>query len=467
MWFLDETKKAEVLIFFALFVLSSLSPKDTLEKLEKIVGNKGILTSQVDLTAYSFDGTTNWQSMPEAVVFPTTSDQISAIMKLANNNVIPVTVRGAGTNLSGGSIIIDLDAANFTVTAEVGVVLNDLNRELAKHNLFFPPDPQSFLAATIGGCVAENSGGPYAVKYGVFKHYVLGMTVVLPTGPIVDLGGRTVKNVTGYDLPQLLCGSEGTLAVITRVTLRLIPLPAARQTVMAVFDQVVTAGRAVHQILIKGVVPAKIELMDNWLIRRIEEVTPLGLPKSAEALLLFELDGMSEAVHKESKEVIELCKEGGAIEVRSAHDAKEAENFWTARRAGFAAIYGHSPTILAEDITVPNDRIPELINRIKSLALSHDLTIVILGHAGDGNLHPCILTDKDDSEHYSRAEKACAEIFAAALELGGSVSGEHGIGLEKKKFLKQAMSPEAISLLKEIKQVFDPKGILNPGKIWE
>ena len=454
----------------------------TLRKLRHIVGAKGLLTTQVDLAAYSFDGTSNWQSMPEAVVFPTTAEQVSQILKLATEQGIPVTPRGAGSNVSGGSVpvlggivlcttrmnkIIEIDTANFTVTTEVGVVLNDLNLELARHNLFFPPDPQSFLAATIGGCVSENAGGPYAVKYGVFKHYILGMTAVLPTGAILTLGGSTVKNVTGYDLPQLLCGSEGTLAVITQVTLHLLPLPPTRQTVLAVFNEMITAGKAVHRVLSEGIVPAKIELMDNWVIRRIEEVTPLGLPLEAETIILFELDGIPEAVEKETEEVINLCQEEGAMEARAAYDAKEAENFWAARRAGFSAIFGNAPIAFAEDVTVPPSRLPELIGRVQKIAKKHDVTIVTLGHAGDGNLHPCVLTDEKNTEHYGRAEKAIHDIFSAALELGGAISGEHGIGLGKKKFLKKAMSPEAINLLRGIKKVFDPKGILNPGKIWE
>ncbi|MDY6974043.1 MAG: FAD-linked oxidase C-terminal domain-containing protein, partial [Thermodesulfobacteriota bacterium] len=299
------------------------------------------------------------------------------------------------------------------------------------------------------------------------KHYILGMTVVLPSGTILTLGGRTMKNVTGYDLPQLLCGSEGTLAVITNVTLRLLSLPPARQTVLAVFNEVVGAGQAVHQILTAGVLPAKIELMDNWVIQRIEEVTPLGLPIQAEAILLFELDGMPEAVEKETRDVVDLCRQAGAIEVRPARDAKEAENFWTARRSGFSAIFGQSPTVLAEDVTVPPSRIPQLIDRIRKLARAYDLTIVMLGHAGDGNLHPSILTDKNDTGHYTRAQRAVHDIFAAALEFGGAISGEHGIGLEKRRFLRQALSPEAIGLLRKIKEIFDPKGILNPGKIWQ
>jgi len=454
----------------------------TLGKLRKIVGDKGLLTTQIDLAAYSFDGTSTWKGMPEAVVFPTTAEQVSQILKLATEKGIPVTPRGSGSNLSGGSVpvlggivlcttrmnkIIEIDTANFTVTTEVGVVLNDLNRELTRHNLFFPPDPQSFMAATIGGCVSENAGGPYAVKYGVFKHYILGMTAVLPTGDILKLGGTTVKNVTGYDLSQLLCGSEGTLAVITQVTLHLLPLPPARQTVLAVFDKMVTAGKAVHRILAEGIIPAKIELIDNWIIRRIEEFSPMGLPLEAATILLFEIDGIPEAVDRETEEVINLCQEEGATEARAARDAKEAENFWTARRAGFSAIFGNAPTAFPEDVTVPPSRLPELIDRVEKIAKKYDVTIVTLGHAGDGNLHPCVLTDEKDAEHLARAEEAIHDIFSAALELGGAISGEHGIGLGKKPFLKKAMSPEAISILRGIKKAFDPKGILNPGKIWE
>ena len=434
------------------------------------------------MASYAFDGTTGWQSKPDVVVFPTTAEQVSLIMKLATAQKIPVTPRGAGSNVSGGSVpvsggivlcttrmnrILKIDADSFTITTEVGVVLNDLNQELTKHNLFFPPDPQSFLAATIGGCVSENAGGPYAVKYGVFKHYLLGMTAVLPNGTIVKLGGNTVKNVTGYDLPQILCGSEGTLAVITQVTLRLLPLPPAHQTVVAVFDKVVTSGQAVYKVLNAGILPAKIEMMDNWVIRRIEETTPLGLPLEAGSMLLFELDGIQSAVDKETEGVMKSCQQAGALNVRAAKDAGEAANFWTARRAGFSAIYGASPTVFAEDIAVPINRIADLITKVEEIAKKYDLVIVMIGHAGDGNLHPSVLTDKKNAEHYARAEKAVDEIFMAALEYGGAISGEHGIGLEKKRFMKQAMQPEAIDLLRGIKKVFDPDNILNPGKIWE
>jgi glycolate oxidase len=457
-------------------------PKIIPKQIEAIVGRDGVLTSETDLKTYSFDATSNWQRLPEVVVLPTTTQQVSALMRLASESHTPVTVRGAGTCLSGGPIpihggillctarmnrILEIDENNLTVQVETGVVLNDLYQALAPRGLFFPPDPQSFLAATIGGCVSENAGGPYAVKYGVFRHYLLGMTAVLPDGKILNLGGRTLKNVTGYDLPQLICGSEGTLAVVTRVMLRVLSRPQSSQTVLATFGNTRTAGEAVHKIRASGVVPAKIEFIDNWILQRIEERMPLGLPLSAEAVLLFELDGAADAVARETRQVIDLCHAAGADVVRPAEDEREADNFWTARRAGFSAIFGNAPTVLAEDVTVPVNRIPDLVDRVEAIAKENDLTIVIIGHAGDGNLHPSVLTDKTDSAHYARAQKAVDEIFKAALEYGGAISGEHGIGLEKKKYLRDAMSPGEIDLLKQLKQVFDPKGILNPGKIWE
>jgi glycolate oxidase len=456
--------------------------QETTSALVDIVGNRAVLTGANDLHVYAVDGTTHCQGRPDVVVFPTNTDQVARIMKLADKESIPVTVRGAGTSLSGGPVpvaggivlcttrmnrIIHIDRENFTVRAEVGVVLNDLNLALAKEKLFFPPDPQSFLAATLGGCVSENAGGPYAVKYGVFKHYLLGVTAVLASGAVVSLGGNTMKNVTGYDLPQIVCGAEGTLAVITDVTLRLLSLPETKNTVLAIFDQVTTAGTAVHTVRSSGVVPAKIELMDNWVVRRIEERIPLGIPLTAQAILLFELDGSRENVARDTQSVIRFCEQAGAVEVRAARDDAEANTFWTARRAGFSAVFSASPTVLAEDVTVPTHRIADQIAHIKKLGREYDLTIAIIGHAGDGNLHPCILTDENDAAHYARAQKAADEIFDAALAFGGAISGEHGIGLEKQRFLKKAMSSEAISLLKGIKSVFDPKGILNPGKIWE
>ncbi len=452
------------------------------KQLRHLVGRQNVLTDPVDLRVYSFDGTSSWRHAPDIVVLPSTTEQVAGVLRLATEHHIPVTVRGAGTCLSGGPVpvaggivlctarmnrIVAIDKNNFTVTAEAGVVLNDLNQRLAADGLFFPPDPQSFLAATIGGCVAENSGGPYAVKYGVFRHYLLGMTAVLANGTVLSLGGGTVKNVTGYDLPQLICGSEGTLAVVTRATLRLLSLPETQQTVLATFDSVRGAGEAVRRIRAAGVVPAKIELIDNWILRRIEETMPLGLPLTAAALLLFLLDGTAPSVAAEADQVAGLCRDAGAKVVRPARNAAEAQNFWLARRSGYSAIFGNAPTVLAEDVTVPVSRIPDLVDHVEDIARVCDVTIVIIGHAGDGNLHPCVLTDQGDGAHFARAQKAVDAIFKAALSMGGAISGEHGIGLEKRSYLKAAMGQEAIDLMIRLKKVLDPDGILNPGKIWE
>ena len=351
-------------------------------------------------------------------------------MEVAFEHEIPVTIRGAGTNVSGGSIplsggivlcttrmnrIVRLSKENLYVHVEAGVVLNDLYEFLKKHSLFFPPDPQSFLAATVGGCIAENAGGPYAIKYGVTKHYLLGVTVVLSDGEILELGGKTLKNVTGYDLCQLICGSEGTLAVVTDAILKVIPLPESRRTIIAAFGNIIDAGKTVSQIISEGIIPAKIELMDNWIIRRIEELNPIGLPINSDALLLFELDGQESSVEKMAEKVSDICKKNRALtKLEIAKSEREAEKVWNARRAGFSAIFSHAPTVLAEDVVVPPKRLPELILKIREISKKYGLTIVIVGHAGDGNLHPSVLTNARDKNHYKKAQKAVEEIFSSA-----------------------------------------------------
>jgi glycolate oxidase len=451
-------------------------------QLEKAVGKENVLTSPEALKAYSYDGTSSWIHEPDVVVFPTTTQQVSEIMKLANAEKIPVTPRGGGTNVSGGSVpimggivlcttkmnnIIRIDKENLTATVEPGVVLQDLTMRLAKEGLFFPPDPQSFLGATLGGIIAENAGGPACVKYGVTKQYILGVEVVLPTGEIVELGGRTLKNVVGYDLLHIFISSEGTLGVMTRAELKLNPLPLAKKTIMVVYDDVAKAGESVFRVLENGVIPDKIELLDNWVINRIEEMMPMGLPKDADAVLLFECDGIPEAVAKETERIVEIVKQYGAVDARVAKDQAEADKYWLARRAGFAAVFGKAKTVFAEDVTVPRGRIPDLINKCKALAKKYNIEIVVLGHAGDGNLHPAILTDINNKDHYDRAVKAMDEIIEGAVELGGVLSGEHGIGLEKQKFFNKVTNPVVVNMMKGIKALFDPNNIMNPGKIWD
>ena len=448
---------------------------------EKIVGKENVLTSKESLKAYSYDGTTSWIHEPDVVVFPATTKEISAIMKIANAEKIPVTPRGGGTNVSGGSVpieggivlcltkmnkILKIDKENLTATVEPGVVLMDLTMALAREGLFFPPDPQSFLGATLGGIISENAGGPACVKYGVTKQYILGVEVVLANGDVVNLGGRTLKNVVGYDLLHIFISAEGTLGVITRAELKLNPLPQAKKTIMAVYSDVAVAGESVFRVLEKGVIPDKIELLDNWVINRIEEMMPMGLPKDADAVLLFECDGIPEAVEKETEQIVEITKKYGAVDVRVAKDQAEADKYWLARRAGFAAVFGKAPTVFAEDVTVPRGRIPDLIRKCKEIAKKYDLEMCVLGHAGDGNHHPAILTDINKKDEYERALKGMDEIIEGAVELGGVLSGEHGIGLEKQKFFKRVIDPNVINMMKGIKQLMDPNNIMNPGKIW-
>lgn len=455
---------------------------EIVSQLQKITGKEGVLTAKEDLNAYSYDATATWTHMPDVVVLPTTTGQISRVLKLANESKVPVTTRGAGTNVSGGSIpikggivlctvkmnkILDINKTNLTATVEPGVVLQNFNTALAKEGLFYPPDPQSFLGCTMGGTVAENAGGPYCVKYGVTKQYLLGLEVVLANGYVMHVGGVTVKNRTGYELVMLFTGSEGTLGVITRITVRLLPMPAASKTMMAVFDDMVAGGQAVSNILGSGVVPAKIEFVDNFVIRRIEQMTPMGLPVDANALLLLMADGNPAAVETDTQQIVDILKKSGAKEVKIAKDAAEAAAYWKMRSAGFAAVFGAAHTVLAEDVAVPRDKLAEFIKKLGEISERTGFFIQYLGHAGDGNLHPSIFTDMRNEEEFARAQAAMGEIFRAALSLGGVLSGEHGIGLEKQRFLKEAMDPVALDLMKKIKGILDPNNILNPGKIWE
>ena len=453
-----------------------------ISKLSEIVGKTAVLTSKEDLNAYSYDASTRWVHIPDLVVLPTTAEQVSQILKLANDNKIPVTPRGAGTNVSGGSVpikggivlcttrmdkILDINKTNLTATVEPGVVLHDLNIALAKQGLFYPPDPQSFYGCTMGGTIAENASGPCCIKYGVTKQYVIGLEVVLADGRIMKLGGVTVKNRTGYELIMLFTGSEGTLGIITKITLRLLPLPSAQKTMMAVFDDMAVAGQAVSNIMDSGILPAKLEFVDNFVIRRVEETMHMGLPIDAQVLLLLQTDGSPAAVDADAKLILSTLNNSGARLAKLAKDNAEAAMFWKARSAGFAAVFSAAHTVLSEDITVPRDKLAEFIRKLSEISKKSGFFIQLLGHAGDGNLHPAIFTDIRDKEQFDRAQQTNEEIIEAALSMGGVLSGEHGIGLEKQRFLKRAMDPIALNLMRQIKGILDPNHILNPGKIWE
>jgi glycolate oxidase len=455
--------------------------QDLINKLKHIVGRENVLTSPEEMVAYSYDATNTWSHRPEAVVLPSSADQVSAILKLANEANIPVTPRGGGTNVSGGSVpikggivlvttrlnrILDINRTNLNATVEPGVVLQDFQAALAKEGLFFPPDPQSFAGCTMGGVVAENSGGPSCLKYGVTKQYVLGMEVVLADGRVMKLGGLTPKNRTGYELMMLFTGSEGTLGVITKITLRLLPAPKAERTIVAVFGDVAVAGETVTNIIASGVLPSRVEFVDNWTFAKFRGLLPDAILDSSQVILLIQVDGLPETVDAETRQVVAVSGRSAAG-VRVAQDKTEAARYWQARQSHFSDISSRAHTIINEDVSVPRDKIADFIKRSQASARRHDVPISFAGHVGDGNFHPVVLTDSRDKEHYGRALKCVDEIIEIALSLGGVLSGEHGIGLEKQRFLKKAADPAAIEIMKKIKSILDPKGILNPGKIWE
>jgi glycolate oxidase len=449
-------------------------------ELKQFIEPARVLDSPEARIAYSYDATTR-QSLPDVVVKVKSAVEVAEILKLAGRLQVPVVPRGAGTGLSGGSIpfaggiavvftemrsIKEIDQENMVAVCEPGVVTGNLQKEVERQGLFYPPDPSSLNYCTIGGNLAENAGGPRGLKYGVTKDYVLGLEVVLPGGDIVHLGGKQIKNVTGYNFVQFFIGSEGTLGVITEATLKLLPAPPARKTMAVTFKSIDRAAETVNAILYSGVLPAILELMDQKSINYVEDYLHLGLPRHVEAMLIIEVDGMPEAVEAETSKVAMLCKKMRAEDINVAKDNPEAEQLWKARRAVSPAISRVRPTKIGEDICVPRSSIPAMVREIRRVEEQFDLPIVIFGHAGDGNLHPNILTDKRDAQEMERVEAAIGAIFEAAVKLGGTLSGEHGIGLSKKPFLPIDLSPQTIDFMRAMKKAVDPANILNPGKIF-
>jgi glycolate oxidase len=452
-----------------------------LHQLESITGRGGTLSSPEDLAVYGYDGTFE-EGRPDVVVLPGTTDQISRIVQVAAEKRIPVTARGMGSGLAAGSVpfrggialsttrmnrILEIDEANATVRAEAGVVTADLQAAVEKAGLFYPPDPSSMRHSTIGGNVACNAGGPRCLKYGVTGNYVLGLTVVLADGRVLRTGTKCIKDVVGYNLKALFTGSEGTLGIITEALLRLIAPPKYTRTALVEFVELDGAARAVFAILRSGVVPASLELMDETAIACVEEAMHLGLPLDIEAALLIETDGADEAaVAREIEAAAGICRMSGARRVRVAADEAERASMWQARRSVSPALGRKAPNKLGEDITVPREKIPEAVRRLKSISAKYGLPIVLYGHAGDGNLHPNILFDKRDPEQWRKVGQMAGEEFAAALELDGTLSGEHGVGALKRPYLEQALGPVSTEIQKRIKQALDPLNILNPGKIF-
>jgi glycolate oxidase len=446
--------------------------------LRQALGPDRVMTAPEDMLVYSYDGT--WVvGRPQIVVTPLNTQEVAAVVRIASDEEIPIVPRGAASGLAGGAVplfggivvnltrmnrIIDIDKVNMTVITEPGVVTATLQAAVEREGLFYPPDPASLRQSTIGGNVATSAGGPRCLKYGVTRDYVLGLEAVLPNGEIVRTGALTAKNVTGYDLTHLFVGSEGTLGLVTEATLRLIPLPRARRTVMADFVDVSTAANAVTDVLSAGIVPCAMELMDNTTIKLVEEYTHAGLNQETGALLLVEVDGEDEVVPRQADEIATIFRER-ATSVRQARDQKEADTFWSARRAVAAAFGQLRPNRLGEDIAVPRSKIPEAIERIRDIGVEFDLTVAIFGHAGDGNLHPNILVDLRNEDETRRTLAAAEEIFKVAMQLGGVLSGEHGIGVLKRDYLADNLHPQALAMMRAIKKTIDPKNIMNPGKV--
>jgi glycolate oxidase len=449
---------------------------------EKMLGRANVLCTPEALAVYSYDGTFA-EGQPELVVLPPTTEQVSQVVTLAAEKRIPIVPRGMGSGLAAGSIpmpeggivlclthmnhILEIDTENAVVRAEAGVVTADLQAAVEKFGLFYPPDPSSIRHSTIGGNVACNAGGPRCLKYGVTGDYVLGLTIVLADGRILKTGQKTIKDVTGYDLNSLFTGSEGTLGLVTEVLLRLVAKPRYARTALAEFASLDDASRTVNTILHAGILPASLELMDQTAILCIEEAMHLGLNTSVQASLILETDGTDEqSVLREIEAGTRICQESGASSIKLARNEEERSVLWKARRSMAPALARLAPNKLGEDITVPRSAIPEVVQRLRAISARYGLPIAIFGHAGDGNLHPNILFDKRQPEQWSKAEKMVAEVFGASLAVGGTLSGEHGVGVLKEPYLEKALGPLSIEIQRRIKQALDPLNILNPGKIF-
>ncbi|WP_272700576.1 FAD-binding oxidoreductase [Desulfovibrio sp. Fe33] len=450
------------------------------KEFENIAGAENVMTGETDRHAYSYDAAVLDSVMPALVVRPRTSEALGAVTKLCNDNGLPLTVRGAGTNLSGGTIphpggvvvltnglnrILEINEEDMYAVVEPGVITAQFAAEVAKRGLFYPPDPGSQAVSTLGGNVAENAGGLRGLKYGVTKDYVMGMEFWDVNGELVKSGSRTVKCVTGYNLAGLMVASEGTLGVFDKIILKLVPPAQAAKSMMAVFPSMKAASETVAAIIANKIVPATLEMMDNFTIRTVENFRGAGLPVDAAALLLIEVDGHPAQVEDEAAVVERICKENGATELKVAKDAAERDAVWQARRDALPALAKLKPTCVLEDATVPRSKIPAMIEALEEIAKKLDLTIGTFGHAGDGNLHPTILTDKRDKSEWERVEKGIDMIFDKALSMGGTLSGEHGIGLAKSKYMAQETSKATLAYARRMKSVLDPKGILNPDKI--
>ena len=445
------------------------------------LGQENVAWSEEDLLVLGYDSTPGLHARPDLVLYPTSNEQVASIMQTAREEGLPVTPRGSGTGLSGGSIpvrggivlclnrmnrILEIDEANLTATCQAGVVTLDLFNAVAARGLFYPPDPGSQKISTLAGNVMEDAGGLRGLKYGVTRDYVMALQCVLPDGSLLTTGGKSVKDVAGYAFKDLLVGSEGTLAVITEVTVKLIPPPQTKRTFLAYFDKIGTAGEAVSKIIAAKIIPSTMEIMDRATINCVEDYARIGLPREMAALLLIEVDGHPAMVAEEAEAVEKILHQVKAAQVQVAKDESEAIKLAEARRTALSALARVSPSTLLEDATVPRSMLAETFTLIEQLAEKFRLTVGTFGHAGDGNLHPTVLCDERNEDEMRRAHAFYDELYEQVLAWGGTVSGEHGIGIAKKAYLARQIGPGGVAVMKRIKDSFDPQGLLNPGKIF-
>ncbi|WP_182014035.1 glycolate oxidase subunit GlcD [Bacillus licheniformis] len=450
-------------------------------KLIEIVGSANYDDSNAGRLVYSYDATPQFQSMPDAVIAPRSKEEVSRIVKICNTHRIPIVPRGSGTNLCAGTCpteggivllfkhmnqILEIDEENLTITVQPGVITLDLIHAAEEKGLFYPPDPSSMKISTIGGNINENSGGLRGLKYGVTRDYVMALEIVLANGDIIRTGGKLAKDVAGYDLTRLFVGSEGTLGVITEATLKLIPAPETKKTVLALYQDIDSAAQTVSNIIAHKIIPTTLEFLDQPTIQVIEDFAKIGLPVHAKAVLLIEQDGTEDAVRRDIAVIEEICKKGNAVSVQTAQTEAEAENIREARRTALSALARLKPTTILEDATVPRSEIAEMVKAINSIAEKHQISICTFGHAGDGNLHPTCTTDVRNSEEMKRVEQAFEDIFKKAVELGGTITGEHGVGEMKAPYLELKLGNAGIAAMKAVKQALDPNNIMNPGKIF-
>jgi len=461
---------------------SDLNKSDRLADFAGIVGAEQVLSEPEDIIPYSIDGTAALKQRPLAVVFPDSTAEVAACVKLCAAHNLPIHARGSGTGLSGGSVpspggivlclnrlnrIIQVDAANHCLRTEAGVITATIAQAAEQHNLFYPPDPGSLKISTIGGNVAENSGGLRGLKYGVTRDYVMAITIVMADGRLAEFGNACVKDVAGYSMKDVFIGSEGTLGIVTEVLLKLLPKPAARRTLLAVFDDIESAAKTVSAIIAANIVPCTLEFLDQITLRCVEDYAKIGLPTDAGALLLIETDGHPAAVKYEAARISEIARETGASSIRIASSEQEAADLAKARRTAFSALARVRPTTILEDVTVPRSCLAEMVKFIAEIATQYNLQVGTFGHMGDGNLHPTFLTDERDAAEMKRVHQALDDIVTKTLSLGGTITGEHGVGLAKKPWLKQQLGDASYDLMKQLKQTFDPHNRLNPGKIFD